>query len=95
MMNIRKQGDRVTAYLTEFVIDEKKEVEELPIFPNVAKGSVCFCIENGVIYILGGNNEWTTMKTDGEKGLQLYGEIISFLNGDYQNNYGGIATIEQ
>ena len=91
MINIRKQGDRVTAYLTEFVIDEKQEIEELPIFPNVAKGSVCFCIENGVIYILGGNNEWVTMKTEDDKEPQLFGEVFLSLDGTYQDNIVGIT----
>jgi len=90
MINIRKQGDRVTAYLTEFVVDTVAEVDELPVFPNTARGSVCFCIENGAIYILGGDDKWTAMKSDEEKASQLFGNSYLLLAGAYQDSYAGI-----
>lgn len=90
MINIRKQGNRVTTYLTEFIIDKTEELEDLPVFPNVARGSVCFCIESGTIYILGGSNSWTKMKSDEEKALQTFGKSYLLLYGTYQGSFAGI-----
>lgn len=75
MINITKQGDRVTTYLTDFVIDSESELENLPIFPNVAKGSICLCIENGFLYILDGSNKWKSLEIKNEVD-KVYGETI-------------------
>lgn len=61
MINIRQQGDRTTAYLTEFTVDHEDEIAELPKFPETARGSVCICIEDSSVYILNGENNWVTL----------------------------------
>lgn len=59
--DILKQGDHVTAYLKEFVVDKVADVKTLPTFPNCAIGSNCLVIENSSVYILGNDNEWHTL----------------------------------
>lgn len=61
MVNILKQSGRETTYITEFMIDKEDEISTLPIFPNVAKGSICFCIENKSLYLLNGENHWVNI----------------------------------
>lgn len=61
MINIREQGGKTTAYLTEFTVDKEDEIAELPVFPACAKGSICLCIEDSTVYILNGENEWVVL----------------------------------
>lgn len=58
MVNILKQSGRETTYITEFMIDKEDEISTLPIFPNVAKGSTCFVIEDSSVYMLASDNTW-------------------------------------
>lgn len=58
MANILKQSGKETTYITEFMVDTEDEISTLPIFPKVAKGSVCFVVESSSIYILASDNTW-------------------------------------
>lgn len=58
MINIIKQSGRDSAYITEFVIDKIEDVANLPIYPNVSKGSSALVLEDSSVYILSGGNEW-------------------------------------
>ena len=58
MINIIKQSGRDSAYVTEFVIDKIEDVANLPIYPNVSKGSSALVLEDSSVYILSGGNEW-------------------------------------
>lgn len=54
-----KQQDHNNTYYTEFVIDEVKDVANLPTnFNQVAPGSAAICIENSEVYILSTKGEW-------------------------------------
>ncbi len=61
MINIREQGGRETTYLTEFIVDTEEEIEDLPVYPNVAKGSLAIVIENKNVYVLNGQNQWVLL----------------------------------
>lgn len=58
MILIKSQSGKATTYYTEYTVDTVDDILELPVFPRIAKGSKAFCIENGNIYILDGNNKW-------------------------------------
>lgn len=60
MINIMSQSGKTTAYLKEFVIDTVADVINLPL--DVPAGSSAFCIENGEVYILGGDDVWHIVK---------------------------------
>lgn len=44
---------------TEIFLDSEADFENLPTFPEVAKGSVALVIESGNIYFLNSSNIWT------------------------------------
>lgn len=86
MINIRKQGNKITTYLTDFVIDALAELNDAPKFPQVAYGSICYCIEDSNLYILDGKNEYDIMQIgNGHEGsdttTELKGEMIQLLSG--------------
>ena len=56
MINIISQSGKTTTYLKEFVIDTPKDVVNLPI--DVPMGSTALCIQNGEVYIFGGDGAW-------------------------------------
>lgn len=56
MINIISQSGKTTAYLKEFVIDTPADALNLPT--DVPMGSSALCIQNGDVYIFGGNNKW-------------------------------------
>lgn len=58
MINITKQSGKSTAYITEFIVDTIAEIANLPLYPNVSKGSSALILENSSVYILSGKNEW-------------------------------------
>lgn len=58
MINIIKQSGRDSAYVTEFVIDKIEDVANLPIYPNISKGSSALVLESSSVYILSGENQW-------------------------------------
>lgn len=58
MINLRESSGKLTTYVKEFVVDETAEIEDLPVQPVCAIGSVAYCIEDGKLYILNGENEW-------------------------------------
>lgn len=58
MINIIKQSGKETAYVTEFVVDTVAEVVNLPVYPNVSKGSSAIVLEDSSVYILSGENDW-------------------------------------
>ena len=55
MINIISQSGKTTTYLKEFVIDTPEDVANLPI--DVPAGSTALCIQNGEVYICGGDNQ--------------------------------------
>lgn len=57
-INITKQGDTTTPYVTSLTVDTAAEVSNLPIQPEVATGSTCFVIATGAIYMLNSVNQW-------------------------------------
>mgnify|MGYP007038210014 CR=1 FL=1 len=57
-INITKQGDTTTAYVTEFVVDSASDVANLPVQNEVATGSSCLCIATGAVYILDSTGDW-------------------------------------
>lgn len=52
------QSGQTTAYVSELVIDTLADLSELPVFPDVAKGSNAIVLENSSVYMLGVDNEW-------------------------------------
>lgn len=57
MINIIKQNDNVSAYITEFVADTEDDIKDLPtkdIFP----GSICIVVATSNVYMLNNNYEW-------------------------------------
>lgn len=56
MINIMSQSGKTTAYLKEFVIDTVADVIDLPT--DVPMGSSALCIQNGDVYIFGGDDKW-------------------------------------
>lgn len=56
MFNIIKQGERSTAYVTEYVADTEADVANLPT--NNAPGSTCIIIETSDVYMLNNKKEW-------------------------------------
>jgi hypothetical protein len=88
MINIRQQGNKRTTYLTGFVIDALAELNDAPKFPQVAYGSICYCIEDSNLYILDGKNEYNIMEIGGDNShnndnitKKLDGEISQILTG--------------
>lgn len=61
MISIREQSGRVSTYVTDFIADNIEEIEQLPVSPQCAKGSICFCIENKSLYLLNGENHWVNI----------------------------------
>lgn len=61
MIYIREQSGKTTTYITDFIADNIEEIEQLPVSPKCAKGSICFCIENGSLYLLNGENHWVNI----------------------------------
>lgn len=57
-INITKQGDTTTTYVTSLTVDTASEVSNLPTQPEVATGSSCLCIEDGSVYILNSLRQW-------------------------------------
>lgn len=57
-INITKQGNSTSAYVTEFVVDSASDVSNLPVQPDVATGSSCLCIATGAVYILDSTGTW-------------------------------------
>lgn len=62
MINRTRQSGQETTYLTEFTVDKESEINDLPVFPEVAKGSLCLIVENCAIYILNGENTWVLLE---------------------------------
>lgn len=60
MINIISQSGKTTTYLKEFVIDTEADVIALPT--DVPAGSSAVCIENGEVYIFGGDGLWHIFK---------------------------------
>lgn len=61
MAIIREQSGNTRNYVTDFIVDKKAEVADLPVFPQVAKGSSCLAIEDSSFYILGEDNTWKSL----------------------------------
>lgn len=61
MFNIVKQGDKTTAYVTQYVADTAADIDSLPI--NCAPGSTCLIIETSEKYMLNNNYEWKKIST--------------------------------
>ena len=62
MINRIKQSGNETTYLVEFTVDQETEIQDLPVYPHVAKGSLCLVIENCSVYILNGDNRWVLLE---------------------------------
>ncbi len=75
MVNRIKQSGNETAYLVEFTVDQKNEIQNLPIYPHVAKGSLCLVIENCTVYILNGDNRWVLLEGSNSNNNVLNKEI--------------------
>lgn len=56
--SITKQGNNVTAYLKEFIVDMQSDIDTLPTFPKCAIGSSCLVLETSDVYMLGNDNQW-------------------------------------
>ena len=56
MINLIRQGGDTVTYLEEYIIDTTKDVERLPT--SCRPGSSAFCLENGAVYMLGGDKKW-------------------------------------
>jgi hypothetical protein len=59
MINIISQSGKTTTYLKEFVIDTPEDVANLPT--DVPVGSTALCIQDGEVYIFGGDGQWHTV----------------------------------
>lgn len=59
MINIISQSGKTTTYLKEFVIDTPEDVINLPT--DVPAGSTALCIQDGEVYIFGGDGQWHTV----------------------------------
>ena len=55
MISIMSQGGKTQYGLTEYIVDTKEELEQVP---KKGQGSLALVIENGIVYILNGSNEW-------------------------------------
>ncbi len=59
MVNIIKQTNNTTTYVTDFIADTEDDVQSLPTKANdVAPGSTCLVAETGNVYILNNQEEW-------------------------------------
>lgn len=59
MINVIKQNDNISAYVTEFIADTEADIAELPkdVFP----GSTCIVAETANVYILNSKKEWVKL----------------------------------
>lgn len=60
-INITKQGNSTSAYVTEFVVDSASDISNLPVQPEVATGSTCFVIATGDVYMLNSLESWVKL----------------------------------
>jgi hypothetical protein len=52
--SIIKQNDNISAYVTEFVVDNEEDIQELPT--NVFPGSTCIVTSTSNVYMLNNQN---------------------------------------
>ena len=59
MINVIKQNDNVSTYITEFVADTEDDIKDLPTSPNeVYPGSTCIVVATANVYMLNNKKEW-------------------------------------
>lgn len=56
--SITKQSGKEYAYVTEYVIDKRMDLEDVPKFPVCAFGSSVLVLEDSSVHMLGNDNEW-------------------------------------
>lgn len=60
MINIIKQNDNITTYVTEFIADTDADVAELPT-TGVAAGSTCIVAATATVYIFNNEKIWVKL----------------------------------
>ena len=59
MINVIKQNDNVSTYITEFVADTEDDIKDLPTDPSeVYPGSTCIVVATASVYMLNNKKEW-------------------------------------
>ena len=59
MINVIKQNEHVSVYVTEFVADTEDDIKDLPTDPKeVYPGSTCIVVATSNVYMLNNNKEW-------------------------------------
>ena len=56
MINVTKQNDNVSAYVTEFIADTEDDIQKLPT--DVYPGSTCIVAATSNVYILNNEKQW-------------------------------------
>lgn len=56
MTGIMKQSDKVTTYVTEYIVDKDDDIKTLPT--GCAPGSIALVAETSNVYILNNKREW-------------------------------------
>lgn len=52
------QSGITTTHLTEFAVDRRADIAQLPTFPDIPKGSDCIVLEDSSVFMLGVDNTW-------------------------------------
>ena len=59
MINIIKQNDNISTYVTEFVADTEDDIKNLPTsITEVYPGSTCIVVATSNVYMLNNKMEW-------------------------------------
>lgn len=59
MIKITAQRGEVEAYVIEFVVDTRSDIQDLAIkYPKSAAGSTCICVEDSSVWMLSGDGAW-------------------------------------
>ena len=56
MITINRQGDTDQYDIISYTVDSLSDIASLPT--NAAMGSICICIENSSVWMLGGDKIW-------------------------------------
>ena len=59
MVKITAQRGEVEAYVMELVADKLVDIPTIiNVYPKAAAGSICICLEDSSVWMLGGNKTW-------------------------------------
>lgn len=66
----------------KFIADTVDDIATLPVVPEVASGSECYCSENGATYVLETDSDWVIKQKGSGGGSSSLPEVTNEDNGD-------------